>query len=166
MESWTCLGVNFQNSGRGPASKVALVYSPLVSGSWSLSAEKSRTFNILSGEPSDLCCRCLLPMRAFLPSIGSPFLGLLVVRSAGWRLPETRVVESRRRNKVEIIVIAPLQSAEPEPDKIFSWQTVFWTRILPTNSKTFWLGGGGGKWKSILYRQWQVVWGEASDPVC
>ena len=34
------------DSGRGPASMVALVYSPLLSGSWSLSAEKSRTFNI------------------------------------------------------------------------------------------------------------------------
>ena len=33
-----------KDSGRGPASKVAPVYSPLLSGWWSLSAEKSRTF--------------------------------------------------------------------------------------------------------------------------
>ena len=34
------------DSGRGPASKVALVYSPMLSGSWSVSAEKSRTFTV------------------------------------------------------------------------------------------------------------------------
>ena len=35
------------DSGRGPASKIAEVYSPLLSGHWSLSVEKSRTFIIL-----------------------------------------------------------------------------------------------------------------------
>ena len=34
-----------KDSGRGPASRVAMEYSPLLSGCWSLSAEKSRTFN-------------------------------------------------------------------------------------------------------------------------
>ena len=36
--------------GRGPAFKVALVNSPLMSGSWSLSAEKSRTFNFFTAQ--------------------------------------------------------------------------------------------------------------------
>ena len=91
-----------KDSGRGPASKIAPVYSPLLSGSWSLSAEKSITFNIFSGFPwesNDLCFRSRFLVKAFLPSIGSPFPGLLV--SVGWRLPKTTMAERRRRNKVE-----------------------------------------------------------------
>ena len=86
------------DSGRGPASKVAPVYSPLLSGFWSLSAEKSRTFNMV-GEPIDLCCRCFV--RAFLSSSGVVGHGRLVLWKTGGRWPKTSVVEKMIRNKVE-----------------------------------------------------------------
>ena len=49
----------------------------------------------------DLCCRSRFLIRVFLPSSGSPFLGLLVVRSSWRRLADTRVSERRRESKVE-----------------------------------------------------------------
>ena len=90
------------DSGRGPASKVAPVYSLLLSGSLSLSAEMSRTLNMFSWflwESNNLCFRSRFLLKAFLPSVGSPLPGLLV--SVGWRRPKTTMAERSRRNKVE-----------------------------------------------------------------
>ena len=50
-----------KDSGRRPASSnVAVVYSALLSGFWSLSAEKSRTFNIVGAQIDTEQCSHLL----------------------------------------------------------------------------------------------------------
>ena len=54
-----------KDSGRGPASKVA----PLLSGSWSMSAKKSRTFDILAGDCTDLCCGLVWILNTSFPFI-------------------------------------------------------------------------------------------------
>ena len=46
-------------------------------------------------ELTDLCCRSQI-----IVSSGFPFLGLLIVRSSVRRWPDTRVTESRTKNKI------------------------------------------------------------------
>ena len=88
------------DSGRVPATKVAPVYSPLVSGLKSLSAEKSRTLVVF--EIEDLCCRSRLLFKT-VPSITDP-LFLFDRSSSGRRRPKMNIIE--REKKAENIFIS------------------------------------------------------------
>ena len=100
--------------------------SPLLSGSSSLSAEKSNTFNFVtlsSWEPTDLCFRLWILVWDFLLSFGSPFLGLLVVRSSVRRWPDTRESERIRKNRVEDSIMLVKADNLHRQYKKFYWLT-------------------------------------------
>ena len=104
------------DSGRGPASKVAPVYSPLLSGCWSPSAEKSRTFNV----ETDLGCRYLvLVWLILLRSRTLSFNSLAAPWSVG-RWQEARVAERKTSKKVECRVMS-FSGRQIVPGGLSSW---------------------------------------------
>ena len=106
----------------------------------------------MSGEPTDLCCRSLLPLRAFLPSISSPFLGLLIVRSAGWRWPKTRVVERRASNKVDCSFMAFCAEVLRADCSWWSLKLSIWHWNALTSSRRSAFGGLIGLRNSLNYK--------------
>ena len=98
-------------SGTGPASKVALVYSPLLSISRSLSSKKSSTFTV----ETDLGCRSrVLDWLILFCSRNFSFRYLvlhgfdcgMVLRSPGKIRHEAKVTAKKKRNKLEGIVMS------------------------------------------------------------
>ena len=100
----------------GPASKVAPVYSLSLSGCWSPSAEKSRTFNV----ETDLDCRSwVLVWPILLRSRTLSFNSLAAPWSVG-RWQEARVAERKTSKKVECRVMS-FSGRQIVPGGLSSW---------------------------------------------
>ena len=85
-----------------PASKVAPVYSLSLSGCWSPSAEKSRTFNV----ETDLDCRSWVLVWPILLRSRTLSFNSLAAFWAVRRWQEARVAERKRSKKVECRVMS------------------------------------------------------------
>ena len=123
-------------SGRGPAAKVAPVYSPLMSGCWSPSAEKSKTFNV----ETDLDCRSWVLVWSILLRSRTLSFNSLAALWAVRRWQEARVAERKRSKKVECRVMS-FSGRQIVPGGLSSWRH---------NSGMLWLHPGDRLFEVLL----------------